>query len=117
MCKNKKIVTPIIFSDEKNSSLSDAVKFGAFASVNKKNIESEIPIPNVPFSKLLLDQQSPEIKSSQESDCSKTILIEDNNGNSPVDSPTGLTMKSTNDDFIMVDLVNFSANVPHAYSL
>lgn len=80
---------------------------GAFANLNKKNVESEIPIPNVPFSKLLSERISPEKVEVQEKEQCKPILIEDQNGNSPVESPKALTMKSTNDDFIMVDLVNF----------
>lgn len=97
-------------SDEKKSSLSDTIKLGAFADANKKNIEPEIIIPDVPFSKLIISERPPPASSPlrEEEDCSKTILLEDHNGNSPTDIPKAtLTMKPTNDDFIMVELVNF----------
>lgn len=102
----------ICFSDEKKTCLNDTVKFGAFADTNKKNIEPEIIIPDVPFSKLIISerprQDSTPSPTKEEDDCSKTILLEDQNGNSPTEKPkAALTLKPTNDDFIMVELVNF----------
>lgn len=101
-----------VFSDEKKNSLNDTVKFGAFADTNKKNIDSEIIIPEVPFTKLIISQRQERASSppplKEEDDCSKTIVLEDHNGNSPTEQPkTALTLKPTNDDFIMVELVNF----------
>lgn len=103
------------FSDEKKSCLNDTVKFGAFADTNKKNIEPEIIIPEVPFSKLIISerphQDSSPSPTKEVDDCSKTILLEDQNGNSPTEKPkAALTLKPTNDDFIMVELVNFFAD-------
>lgn len=105
----------LFFSDEKKTSLSDTPKFGAFADINKKNIEPDIIIPDIPFSKLIIsydrpsqDSSSPPPSSKDDEDCSKTILLEDQNGNSPTEKPkAALTLKPTNDDFIMVELVNF----------
>lgn len=100
--------TVYFFPSEDKNSLNDTVKMGAFASLNKKNLESAIPIPCVPFSRLLSERISPDSPEEDEKESKKPILIEDQNGNSPVEPPKALTMMSTNDDFIMVDLVNFS---------
>lgn len=92
--------------------MSDTLKFGAFADTNKRNIEPDIIIPDVPFSKLIISErpshESSPPSTKEEEDCSKTILLEDQNGNSPSEKPkAAITLKPTNDDFIMVDLVNF----------
>lgn len=96
------------------------MKIGAFANTKKKEIFNDNPdiiMPNAPFSKLLCERvPSPVPLTENHSPVSKTnSQKEDRNGNSEspekeneADFPTsGITMVSTNDDFIMVDLVNF----------
>lgn len=106
------------------------MKIGAFANNEKKNLESKLIIPNAPFSKLFIEKLPSNRDSITESngentDCethnNKLNEDENKNGNStpkipsPVDSrTTRLTMVPTNDDFIMVDLVNFSCKKLHA---
>lgn len=116
-----------VCSEENNSSLSDTMRIGAFANNEKKNFEPELIIPNAPFSKLFIDKLSSSKHSATDSNTendddvtqnTKNKSKEDENKNdnninnktpsSPVESRTAaLTMVSTNDDFIMVDLVNF----------
>lgn len=118
----------IYFSEENNASLSDTMKIGAFANNKKTEILNDNPdliMPDAPFSKLLCDRvpspvptieshTPPNNKNSDE----KNGVKEDKNGNSEVivkdpegELPTSrITMVSTNDDFIMVDLVIFINN-------
>lgn len=95
------------------------MKIGAFADKKRKSIEPELIIPNTPFSTLLSDRTGDDNKENnsdgEESDSGKTVVDErEQNGNSPSLPPTiesrvsDLTMVSTNDDFIMVDLVIFA---------
>ncbi|CAH1985807.1 unnamed protein product [Acanthoscelides obtectus] len=121
-------------NEDKITSLSDTMKkIGAFADCKKKDFESELIIPNAPFSRLFtVSKASP--KSVEENDlmenaindCRTTVdsveetkeserLTEEpeiepktvSNGNSKQERGSkleALTMVSTNDDFIMVDL-------------
>ncbi|CAH1985803.1 unnamed protein product [Acanthoscelides obtectus] len=121
-------------TEDKITSLSDTMKkIGAFADCKKKDFESELIIPNAPFSRLFtVSKASP--KSVEENDlmenaindCRTTVdsveetkeserLTEEpeiepktvSNGNSKQERGSkleALTMVSTNDDFIMVDL-------------
>lgn len=82
------------------------MKVGAFADTTKKNVEPVVMMPNVPFSKLLAEKSVTESVKDNDDLPSKTCR-EDQNGNSPKDTRTEVIMVSTNDDFIMVDLVNF----------
>ncbi|KAK4877724.1 hypothetical protein RN001_010230 [Aquatica leii] len=92
-------------SEEKNASLSDGMKVGAFAAPRKQEIEPEIIIPDVPFSSLLIPKRDNTTVTQEMTVSSKPNVEEDRNGNSPTESHTSdLTMMSTNDDFIMVDL-------------
>ena len=92
-------------SEEKNASLSDGMKVGAFAEPTKQKIEPEIIIPDAPFSSLLFTKRDSSMASKESINGSKPVIEEDRNGNSPTESHTSdLTMMSTNDDFIMVDL-------------
>lgn len=97
------------FREEKSASLSDGMKVGAFATFQKKGLEEEIPIPKAPFSSLLTKkvEEPVLIANNEESFSNKTVVGEDErNGNSPSESRTSdVTMMSTNDDYIMVDLV------------
>lgn len=88
------------------------MKIGAFADTKKSLIEPELIIPNIQFSKLFSEKLSPpspgvedkEVKVQPKSDSS-----DHQNGNSDADKRTQtITMMSTNDDFIMVELVNYS---------
>lgn len=113
-------------NDEKTS-LSDTMKLGAFAEYKKKNFEPKLIIPNTPFSKLFTEKMSPDKHSEDSESLSNSISNDtskhsngvaekedkekekkEKNGNPP--SPPlesrldALTMVSTNDDFIMVDL-------------
>lgn len=105
-----------VFSEENNASLSDTMKIGAFASMNPKPVK-DIPdiMPIAPFSRLLFERiPSPVPCTECKTSKSDVVNEQDKNGNS--DSPSqngdgecpnpGITMVSTNDDFIMVDLVN-----------
>lgn len=92
------------------------MKVGAFADTTKKSMEPLVMIPNVPFCKLLTEKSVSQLQSdtinSDDSSNNKSTKIpckdEDQNGNSPKESKTEVIMVSTNDDFIMVDLVNFN---------
>lgn len=91
------------------------MKVAAFASRNRKIEEPEI-IPNLTFSRLLMDKLTPVVKDPEEEEEEKekqTTHVEDQNGNSPENEmqKSNLTMKSTNDDFIMVELVNLMLQV------
>lgn len=86
------------------------MKMGAFADMQKKKMESLFIIPNTPFSELFKE------KPTAEKAAENMVELKNNenesqekNGNSTTDNLTtklnSLTMVSTNDDFIMVDLV------------
>lgn len=106
MMINKVFCFFFIFSEQTNASLSDTMKVGAFADTTKKNVEPIVMMPNVPFSKLLIEKSTADV--IKDDLPSKTICKEDQNGNSPKDTQKmDVFMVSTNDDFIMVDLVNF----------
>ncbi|KAF5282389.1 hypothetical protein FQA39_LY17586 [Lamprigera yunnana] len=89
-------------SEEKNSSLSDGMKIGAFAAPRKLEIDSNVVIPDI--TSLLISKRD-NYSNTKEHTPTKPTVEEDKNGNSPTESHTSdLTMMSTNDDFIMVDL-------------
>ncbi|VEN34767.1 unnamed protein product [Callosobruchus maculatus] len=127
-----RVIRPILF-EEKITSLSDTMKkIGAFADFKKKDFEPELIIPNAPFSRLFsVSKASP--KSSEENDLLENVINDsrtavdsqeeagiserltegtkneaktETNGNAKheKDKLGALTMVSTNDDFIMVDL-------------
>lgn len=101
----------LLSSEENNASLSDTMKIGAFADCNKRNTEPELILPNIPFSKLLVEKKPTDMDNTEivvDSEITKTEALEnEKNGNSPPeDSSGGISMVSA-DDFIMVDLVNF----------
>lgn len=97
------------------------MKVGAFAN-NKKEILNDNPdiiMPNAPFSKLLCERIPSPVPSVENQPppstktATTTLQKEDKNGNSEspekeneADQTSEITMVSTNDDFIMVDLVN-----------
>lgn len=118
----------LIFSDEKNSPLRDIVNVGAFVDQSKKSefdlLLSKGP-PRCEFTENLKkrkDEQDKKIagrsrrQSSSESVVSQKQEVleknaDDKNGNNEVNLSTEdsakVTMMSTIDDFIRVDLVNF----------
>lgn len=89
------------------------MKVGAFADTTKKvkSTEPTLILPNnIPFGKLLSEKSMTDESTKMNNGPSKTTCNneEDQNGNSPKDGRTEVIMVSTNDDFIMVDLVNFN---------
>ncbi|GLV33687.1 Autophagy-related 13 [Carabus blaptoides fortunei] len=101
-------------NEENNASLSDTMKIGAFASMNPKPVKA-IPdiMPIAPFSRLLFERiPSPVPCTECQTSKSDVVNEQDKNGNSDSSSRNGdgeysnpgITMVSTNDDFIMVDL-------------
>lgn len=97
------------------------MKIGAFANNKKSELLTDNPdiiMPDAPFSKLLCERipsPVPCTENQKSTTKSTTTLKEDTNGNSEspekeneTDPTSGITMVSTNDDFIMVDLVNLS---------
>ncbi|CAH1100657.1 unnamed protein product [Psylliodes chrysocephalus] len=96
-------------NEDKTQSLGNTMKMGAFADMQKKKMESLFIIPNTPFSELFKE------KPTAEKAAENMVELKNNenesqekNGNSTTDNLTtklnSLTMVSTNDDFIMVDL-------------
>lgn len=88
------------------------MKIGAFADTKKSMVEPALIIPNIQFSKLFAEKLSPPSPAVEDNEV-KTTTKEDTsdhqNGNSPSEKRTPtITMMSTNDDFIMVELVNYS---------
>jgi hypothetical protein len=105
-------------SEDNSASLSDTIKVGAFADSCRQQqnpLEPEPEIPSVPFSSLLTPRQQspPQTTSVQPSEPPSetgggTETEDDGNGNvTPrCDSRrSSCSMLSTNEDFIMVDLV------------
>ncbi|XP_031348215.1 autophagy-related protein 13 homolog isoform X2 [Photinus pyralis] len=89
-------------SDEKNTSLEDGMKVGAFAVPMKQKIEAEVTIPETPFRSLLFTRRDTSSAQKESSSDNPAVENEEQNGNSPAESHTSdLTMMSTNDDFIM----------------
>lgn len=92
------------------------MKVGAFADMKKTMVEAELIIPNIQFSKLLTEKLSPpdpstgdnnEIKST--TTIKETSSDHQNGNTTPLETDKriqNITMMSTNDDFIMVELVN-----------
>lgn len=82
-------------------------KVAPFADDKWRNYKAEMKMPNILFGNLLPAKKFPEHIEDPESDPLKT---EDGkgNGNSPSSESqiSDITMVSTNDDFIMVELVN-----------
>lgn len=129
--RNRYRFSPIQWGDDNNMSFS-TMKIGAFADRKKfEDIESQMIIPILSFSKLSVNKPSPDLHSSTKTlennddlNDSKSALDEDGtigdelveenqqkdenkngeDGNGSVDSKSALTMLSTNDDFIMVEL-------------
>lgn len=104
-------------SEDNSASLSDTIKVGAFADSCRQQqnpLEPELELPSVPFSSLLTPrQQSPPQSSVRPTEPpvetgGGTETEDDGNGNvTPrCDSRrSSCSMVSTNEDFIMVDLV------------
>ncbi|GJQ79575.1 Atg13 [Trypoxylus dichotomus] len=102
----------ILFYEE-NISLSDTMKIGAFADTKKSIIEPELIIPNIQFSKLFSEKLSPPSATIEENEVKATLkedISDHQNGNQESDERT-ITMMSTNDDFIMVELKTPFASV------
>ncbi|CAG9818589.1 unnamed protein product [Phaedon cochleariae] len=115
---NTHVCTQIGEQEEKDntSSLSDIMKIGAFADLKKKTLEYDMMMPSPPFSKIFKEKLSP-------NKCPvfpEAVNKEMENSEKYIDSSASthtlearmdsLTMVSTNDDFIMVDLKTPFAN-------
>ncbi|CAG9865269.1 unnamed protein product [Phyllotreta striolata] len=99
-------------NEDKIQSLGNTMKTGAFADMQKKKIESLFIVPNTPFSGLFKDPSKGPDRPQEDNMADRENNENESperNGNSAIDNnpPTklnSLTMVSTNDDFIMVDL-------------
>lgn len=102
-----------MFSENNSSVLSDTVKVGAFADSCHKNVETNLVMPDVPFSSLLVARNTQNttpssppqpIESSKQQHQHQQQPIEDpDNGN--VTPRCGSAGSHNDGDFIMVDLV------------
>lgn len=117
-----------VFSDDRTSSLSETMKIGAFADRKKKHFEE--PQLDLPFCTFFadrislndqqMDSEPQSLATSPENDrlSGKNVEVEDvakqqraenekNERNGNVTTQQEVSMVSTGDDFIMVDLVIF----------
>lgn len=94
-------------SEEKTVSLKGPLRTGAFADEKLRNYQSQTIVPNIPFGNLLPPKADSQVNSPEEKSPKSVKEEKDHNGNTPTtESVTSdLTMVSTNDDFIMVELV------------
>ncbi|KAG5882661.1 hypothetical protein JTB14_024470 [Gonioctena quinquepunctata] len=97
---------------DRTSCLSNIMKIGAFADSKKKNLDSHLIMPNTPFSKIFKEKLSPDKCSGSAEVKDKELEKIEKNVESPIPDSRmdSLTMVSTNDDFIMVDLKTPFAN-------